>query len=96
MSRRYTVNLDALLAFADRLAEFTARAEQIAAAVDQCVAELHGSWLGAGADAEREYHQKWMAADQQMREGLDELRRNAELAHRNYTGVAELNMTMWP
>ncbi|KZS61238.1 ESAT-6-like protein EsxE [Mycobacterium pseudokansasii] len=84
------------MAFVDRLATFTARAEQIATAVDDCVAELHGSWLGQGADAEREYHQKWAVADKQMREGLDELRKNAELAHRNYTGVAQLNATMWP
>ncbi|KZS83169.1 WXG100 family type VII secretion target [Mycobacterium persicum] len=96
MSRRYTVDLDAPSAFADRLAKFTARAEQIATAVDQCVAELHGSWLGQGADAELEYHQRWTAADKQMREGLDDLRRNAEVAHRNYTGVAQLNTTMWP
>ncbi|KZS74110.1 hypothetical protein A4G29_14770 [Mycobacterium kansasii] len=96
MSRRYTVDLDALSAFADRLAKFTARAEQIATAVDHCVAELHGSWLGQGADAELEYHQRWTAADKQMREGLDDLRRNAEVAHRNYAGVARLNTTMWP
>lgn len=96
MSRRYTVDLDALMRFADRLAKFNARAEEIAAAVDQCVAELHtGAWLGQGADAEREYHQKWAAADKQMREGLDELRKSAETAHRNFTGVAQHNTAMW-
>lgn len=95
MSRRYTVDLDALQGFTDRLAKFNARAEQIAAAVDQCVAELHGTWLGDGADGEQQYHQKWMEVDTQMREGLDELRRNTQVAHRNYTGVAQLNTTMW-
>lgn len=96
MSRGYTVDLEALLHFADRLAKFTAQAEQIAAAVDQCVAELQQTWKGQGAEAELQYHQKWARADKQMREGVTELRRNVELAHRNYTGVAKHNSTMWP
>lgn len=82
--------------FPHRLAKFTASAEQIAAAVDQCIAELHGSSLGRGADAEREYHQRWVAADKQMREALTELRTNVERAHRNYDGVAQHNTAMWP
>ncbi|MEE3751451.1 hypothetical protein [Mycobacterium intracellulare] len=52
MSRRYTVDSATLLHFADRLAKFNAQAEQIATAVDECVAELHGAWLGQGAEAE--------------------------------------------
>lgn len=96
MSRRYTVDSATLLHFADRLAKFNAQAEQIATAVDECVAELHGAWLGQGAEAEHEYHQRWVAADKQMREGLAELRENAEMAHRNYIGVAQHNTAMWP
>jgi len=95
MSRRYTVDLETLMRFADRLAKFNARAEEIATAVDQCVTELHGTWLGQGADAQLEYHQKWTAADKQMREGLEELRKNVEAAHRNFTGVAQHNVAMW-
>ncbi|ETB25487.1 WXG100 family type VII secretion target [Mycobacterium avium] len=96
MSRRYAVDLDALSHSADRLAKFTASAEQIAAAADQFAAELHGSWLGRGADAEREYHQRWVAADKQMREALTELRTNVERAHRNYDGVSRHNTATWP
>jgi WXG100 family type VII secretion target len=96
VSGRYTVDLDALLAFADRLAKFNVRAEQIATAVDQYIAELHASWLGEAASASQEYHEKWMAAAKQMREGLEELRKNAHVAHRNYTEVVRLNTAMWP
>ncbi|KZS85329.1 WXG100 family type VII secretion target [Mycobacterium persicum] len=78
------------------LANFNSQAEQIATAVDQCVAELHGTWQGQGAEAEREYHQEWVTADQQMRERLSALRKNTELAHRNYTAVAQHNTAMWP
>lgn len=48
MIRRCTVNLEALLHFADRLRTCNSQAEQIATAVDQCVAELHGTWQGQG------------------------------------------------
>jgi WXG100 family type VII secretion target len=96
VSRRYTADLDALLAFADRLTNFNVRAEEIATAVDQYIAELHTTWLGDGAAAEGEYHQTWMAASKQMREGLDELRNNARMTHRNYTQVIAINAAMWP
>jgi ESAT-6 family protein len=96
VSRRYTVDLDALLAFANRLTKFNVRAEEIATAVDQYIAELHTTWLGDGAAAEGQYHEKWMATSKQMRDGLDELRNNAEVAHRNYTQVIAINTTMWP
>lgn len=94
--RRYTVDLDALSSFADRLARFNTRAEEIAKAVDQCVAELHGTWLGEAANADSGYHQMWMASDKQMREGLDELRKSAQVAHRNYSDVVKVNTAMWP
>lgn len=96
MTRRYTVNLDALLAFADRLAKFNVRVEAIATAVDQHIAELHTTWIGEGATAHLDYHEKWMAAAKQMREGLDELRSNADVAHRNYSEVIATNAAMWP
>jgi WXG100 family type VII secretion target len=96
MTRRYTVNLDALLAFADRLAKFNVRVEEIATAVDQHIAELHTTWIGEGATAHLDYHEKWMAAAKEMREGLDDLRTNAHVAQRNYTEVIATNTAMWP
>jgi WXG100 family type VII secretion target len=96
VSQRYTADLDALFAFADRLAKFNQRAEEIGIAVDQYIAELHTTWLGDGANADQEYHQTWMTVAKQMREGLDELQKNAQVAHRNYSEVARLNTAMWP
>lgn len=96
MSQRYTVDLDALLNFADRLAKFNERADEITAAVDQGVAELQATWLGQAATAHLEYHDKWLAAAQEMRDGLDRLRANARVAQHNYAGVAQHNTAMWP
>lgn len=96
MTGRYTVDLDALMAFTDRLARFNARAEEIAAAVDQCVAELHDTWAGLAAKADVGHHEKWMEADQQMRQGLEALRKSGQVAHRNYSEVVKINSAMWP
>ncbi|WP_082960583.1 MULTISPECIES: WXG100 family type VII secretion target [unclassified Mycobacterium] len=96
MSRRYTVDFEALAHFVERLAIFDSQAEQIATEVNSCVAELSGAWSGQGANAERQYHQKWLKADSQMREGLDALRKNVEIARRNYIRTVQHNTVMWP
>lgn len=93
---RYTVDLEELLQFADRLEKFTQRADEIERAIDQQINELHSTWLGVGADAQKEYHRVWMTAAREMREAVAKLRQDAEIAHRNYTGVGEHNAAMWP
>ncbi|CAN5720264.1 hypothetical protein BH10ACT9_BH10ACT9_43980 [soil metagenome] len=93
---RYSVDLDQLLAFTDRLAKFNQRVEEIAASVEEQVLELHGTWAGIGAEAEQEYHRTWMRLAQEMRETAVYLRESASLAHRNFSGVGEQNRTMWP
>ena len=91
---RYRVELEALLAFADTLQTFEHRAVSVAARVDDHVASLHTSWSGHGASAHRAQHQEWMAASQQMREALAQLRATAQHAHRNYTDAVTLDMAM--
>jgi hypothetical protein len=54
---RYSIDIDELIAFADRLKRFNQRAEEIASAVDQQILKLHTTWEGVGAESEREYHQ---------------------------------------
>jgi uncharacterized protein YukE len=81
---RYSVELDELLAFVDRLDQFNKRSEAIARAVDQEITELHGTWSGLGADAETQYHATWMKLAEEMRSGADYLRKTA------------LNSSMWP
>jgi WXG100 family type VII secretion target len=96
MSQRYTVDLESLHDFANRLARFNARAEEISGAVDRSVAELQATWLGKAAAAHLQYHDRWMAAVAEMRKAVEELRANANLAHRNYSGVVQHNIAMWP
>ncbi|MDX1888124.1 WXG100 family type VII secretion target [Mycolicibacterium sp. 050158] len=91
---RYRVELDELLAFADRLQAFERRAEAIATQVDERVARLHATWSGAASNAHRAQHDEWMASASQMGEALAQLRDAAHGAHRNYTDAAQRNLDM--
>jgi WXG100 family type VII secretion target len=93
---RYRVELEELLAFVEAIQAFEQRAETIASRVDNQVADLHDSWSGEAASAHLAVHREWTTAATQMREALAELREAARVAHRNYSGVIEVNMAMWP
>jgi WXG100 family type VII secretion target len=69
---------------------------RFAARVDNQVADLHDSWSGDAASAHLALHDEWKTAATQMREALAELREAARVAHRNCSGVIEVNMAMWP
>jgi WXG100 family type VII secretion target len=93
---RYRVELEELSAFIEKLRVFEERAETIAARVDSQIADLHATWSGEAAAAHRAHHDEWTTAAAQMREALAELREAANAAHRNYSGVIEVNTAMWP
>ena len=93
---RYSIDIDELIAFAERLKRFNQRAEEIAAAVDEEIVKLHLTWEGLGADSEHEYHQEWMRRAREMRETAQFLHHSASVAGRNYTGVGQFNRSMWP
>jgi WXG100 family type VII secretion target len=93
---RYSIDIEELIAFADRLKRFNQRAEEIASAVDQQILKLHTTWEGLAAESEREYHQDWMRRAREMRETAQFLHHSASVAWRNYTGVGQFNRSMWP
>lgn len=91
---KYRVELDELLAFVDTLQSFEQRAEAIASRVDGQIATLHVGWSGDAAAAHGASHDEWMAAANQMREALSDLRIAADTAHRNYTDAVRTNLEM--
>lgn len=91
---RYRVELDELLAFVEKLQAFSRRAEDIAGRVDTQIADLHTTWSGDAATAQRAQHDEWMTAAAQMRDAVTELREAAHRAHTNYTDAARLNVEM--
>jgi WXG100 family type VII secretion target len=92
----YTVDLDKLLGFIDRVAAFDSRAEAVASEVDRHVAQLKTTWRGDAADAHQDYHARWTAAAEHMRHALGELKAKAEAAHGSYSGAVGHNSAMWP
>ena len=80
---RYSVELEELQAFVDRLQAFEQHAETVLTRVDGQVADLHHTWSGTAAAAHRTRHDEWMAAATQMREALAKLRATADRAHKN-------------
>ncbi len=92
---RYTVDPEELLQFAGRLERFATRAREVESAIDRQIAELHTPWVGVGADAQRQYHEVWLRAADEMRRAVAELRANAAVAHVNYIDAGEINTLMW-
>jgi WXG100 family type VII secretion target len=93
---RYSIDIEELIAFADRLKRFNQRAEEIASAVDQQILKLHTTWEGLAAESEREDHQDWMRRAREMCETAEFLHHAASVARRNYTDVGQFNRGMWP
>lgn len=91
---RYTVDLAHLPRFIGTLDEFHTRSEEIGAAIDRQIAELHENWSGMAASAHREYHRKWTRAAEDLRVALAELKQTAHLAHHHYTDAVQLNLVM--
>lgn len=56
---------------------------------------LQETWAGLAARAQEEAHEEWTAGMVAMRTALADLRAAARLAHGNYTGAAQANLTMW-
>jgi WXG100 family type VII secretion target len=92
---RYKVELEELLSFVEKLQAFDKRAENLVDGVDNLVKQLGGNWSGTAADAHQAEHDEWMAAATEMCEGLAELRKAADTAHRNYSEVVAINTAMW-
>jgi uncharacterized protein YukE len=68
---------------------------EVESAIDRQIAELHTTWVGVGADAQRQYHEVWLRAADEMRRAVAELRANAAVAHVNYIDAGEINTLMW-
>ncbi len=56
---------------------------------------LQSVWEGLAADAHQEAHEEWTQGMQAMRTALGDLRGAARVAHGNYTGAADTNVSMW-
>src|SRR4051812_41037245 len=91
----YRVDLDLLDDNIARMAAFEKSLETRLAALQQEIDELHLSWTGLAATAQKTAHEQWSKGEAQMRQALVELRKAAEVAHHNYSAAAAANLGMW-
>jgi WXG100 family type VII secretion target len=96
MGEDYRVDLDQLLEHVERCEEFDKKVEEWLDQIEQAVTRLHVSWSGDAAAAQRDYHDRWVAGAQEMRDGLGKLRDRAQTNHDSYSGLIEHQRGMWP
>jgi WXG100 family type VII secretion target len=88
---KFRIDRAQLLDVIDRMRRFDAQVEEALQDAEARVNRLHATWSGQAAAA----HDKWTHGMQQMRAGLQVMRVNAQIAHDNYTGAVEANVSMW-
>jgi WXG100 family type VII secretion target len=91
----YQVDLYRLADIVDQISRFEQHLETALEDVDARVDRLHTTWTGEAAIAHRQAHEEWRCAVAEMRAGLAMMRRNASIAHGNYSNAVMTNTGMW-
>lgn len=89
----FTVNLDTLDALIERMVQFTSSVESTAADVNSVVSSM--PWTGKTAAAHSHWQELWSQGMEDSRTGLSQVKKCAELAHKNYAGAVKKNSEMW-
>ncbi|WP_205877923.1 WXG100 family type VII secretion target [Mycobacterium camsae] len=89
----FTVDLEALDALIEHLARFTSGADSAVGHVDAFVSQM--PWEGATEQAHKRWHALWRLGVGELQEGLRKIREGAKVAHTNYNGAVNTNVTMW-
>ncbi|QNG17769.1 WXG100 family type VII secretion target [Rhodococcus triatomae] len=92
---KFRVDLDRLDETISKVETFDSNVDDIITAVEGHLADLHETWTGRAAQAQRDAHDDWTRGVQQMREALEDLRAAGRIAHDNYSDAVETNMRMW-
>jgi len=91
----FHVDLDLLAESVGELARGGEALESVLLDVARRVDELHLTWQGDAAVAQRAAQQQWATGAREMREGLAAMRRAAAEAHAAYEAAVEANLQMW-
>jgi WXG100 family type VII secretion target len=91
----HRVDLDRLADIIDQITRFDQRIESALEDADGRVDRLHTTWTGEAAVRHRRAHEEWQRGMAEMRAGLDQMRRNAQIAHGNYSSAVTTNSRMW-
>lgn len=95
MTVSYMVDLGELDGSVTDMGQFDARVQKHLDALDTVVAQLHDTWHGEAAAAQKDAHDRWTTGAQEMRAALAEMKAAATVAHENYSHAADANRRMW-
>jgi len=89
------VDFAQMLAAIDRMAKFGADVKEVLSDVDQAMATLRATWHGEASDQQAQAQQQWDTGAEQMNTSLDQLKKIAQAAEKNYTDAVKKNGEMW-
>ncbi|MGU3497681.1 WXG100 family type VII secretion target [Mycobacterium sp. C31M] len=79
----------------DHMAEFGREVAEVLEEIDQAMAALRANWEGQASDTQEQAQQQWEDGAETMKTSLEQLRKVAEGAHKNYTDAVAKNKEMW-
>jgi WXG100 family type VII secretion target len=89
------VDFAQMLAAIDRMQKFEKDVTEVLSDVDQAMATLRATWHGDASDQQAQAQQQWDTGAEQMNTSLDQLKKIAQAAEKNYTDAVKKNGEMW-
>jgi WXG100 family type VII secretion target len=89
------VDFAQMLAAIDRMQKFEKDVTEVLSDVDQAMATLRATWHGDASDQQAQAQQQWDTGAEQMKTSLDQLKKIAQAAEKNYTDAVKKNGEMW-
>jgi WXG100 family type VII secretion target len=89
------VDFAQMLAAIDRMQKFEKDVTEVLSDVDQAMATLRSTWHGEASDQQAQAQQQWDTGAEQMKTSLDQLKKIAQAAEKNYTDAVKKNGEMW-
>jgi WXG100 family type VII secretion target len=89
------VDFAQMLAAIDRMQKFEQDVTEVLTDVDQAMATLRSTWHGQASDQQAQAQQQWDTGAEQMKTSLDQLKKIAQAAEKNYTEAVKKNEEMW-
>ena len=91
---KLVVDFPQLQGAVDHMGEFGREVDEVLAEIGQTMAALRNSWEGQGSEAQAASQQLWEDGAEQMKASLEQLRKVAENAHKNYTDAVDKTQKM--
>ena len=89
------VDFAKMLAAINHMAKFEADVKEVLSDVDQAMAALRSTWHGEASDQQAQAQQQWDTGAEQMNASLDQLKKIAQAAEKNYANAVKKNEQMW-